>query len=102
MLLDVLPVFAHAGPAVARRLIALRREVRLVERHAVDRHATERVYIDALARQPDDPLDERLAGVVREPEDDDVAALDRLEVVFEFVDEDALLVFQARLHRGAL
>src|SRR5205823_6232306 len=56
MLLDVLPVFAHAGPAVARRLVALWREVRLVERHAVDRHATERVYINALARQPDDAL----------------------------------------------
>ena len=53
------------------------------------------------AGQADDALDEGFGAVQRIPEDDDVAALDGLEAVDKFVDEDALLVGEQRRHAGA-
>ena len=51
--------------------------------------------------QPDDALDERLRAVQRIPENDDIAALNRIESVNEFVDENPLLIGDQGSHAGA-
>src|ERR1041384_2656516 len=56
---------------------------------------------DAVTRQADHALDEALARIARIVKDDDVTALDALKVIDQLVDEDALLVFKARLHAAA-
>ena len=89
------------GGRVSRRRV---RDVRLVELAAVDvdvGQAALRAELDPLARETDDPLDERAAGAAalarrgRRLEDDDVAPLRILEVVDEPVREHA--VREARL-----
>ena len=57
--------------------------------------------LDLLARQTDHALDEGFRAVQGIPENDDVAALDRLEAIDEFVDENALLIGKQRRHAGA-
>lgn len=56
---------------------------------------------DPVAGQPDDPLDVAFRRVARVAEDDDVAALNRLYVIDEFVDKEPVAVFQAGQHAGA-
>src|SRR5271167_1028463 len=53
------------------------------------------------ARQSNHALDERFRAIQRIPEDHDIAALNRLETVDKFVDEDAFLVGEQRGHAGA-
>ena len=57
---------------------------------------------DAIARQPNHPLDEALARVARVMEHHNVSPLDAFKPVHQLVDENALLVFQAGLHAAAL
>lgn len=57
---------------------------------------------DAITRHANHALDVALRRIERIVEDHDVAALDRLELVNEFVDEDALLVLEPRQHACAL
>src|SRR6188474_3284675 len=47
------------------------------------------------------PLDERLAGILRIPENNDVATVDLLKVVDKLIDEDPFLIEQLRLHARA-
>src|SRR6266704_7017889 len=51
--------------------------------------------------QRNDAFDERLAAIERIPEDNHVAALNRLKPINKLVDEDALLVGEQRRHAGA-
>lgn len=57
---------------------------------------------DRLVGQADHPFDVRLRRIERIPENHNVAALDRLQPIDKFVDEDALVVHEARHHAGAL
>ena len=56
---------------------------------------------DAVAGQRDHALDVALLRVARIVEDHDIAALDGLDVVDKFVDEEPVAVFQPRQHAGA-
>src|ERR1700733_2533802 len=56
---------------------------------------------DSVSGCSDDAFDVAFGRVARVTEDYDVAALDGLPAIDEFVDEDALLVFEAWHHAGA-
>ena len=56
---------------------------------------------DTVAGQRDHPLDVALFRVARIVEDHHVAAMDGRDVVDELVDEEAVVVLQARQHAGA-
>src|SRR5262249_29577913 len=58
-------------------------------------------YADTVPRQSNYTLDEALARIARIAEHNNIAALDVLQAVCQFVDENALLVLQARLHTAA-
>jgi hypothetical protein len=62
----------------------------------------DRSVVDAegVARESDDALDVALGVVAGVEEDDDVAAVDGLETVGELVDEEAILILEAREHAG--
>src|SRR6185312_4822508 len=55
-----------------------------------------------ISGNPNHPLDVALRGIKRIVEDHDVSPLNRLQLVNEFVDENALLVLETRKHAGAL
>src|SRR5581483_6930040 len=55
---------------------------------------------DAIARNPDHAFYVAFGWVERRMEDNDVATFNRLELVDQFVDENALLVLQSRQHTG--
>src|SRR5690242_18930234 len=101
MRLHVFEIAPDLIPPRASGLVALWRQIRLFDLTTVDRNMAGLIFVDRFAGQSDDALDKRLARIFRIPEDDYVAALDRSEVVFEFVDEDALVVFKSRQHRCA-
>jgi hypothetical protein len=85
--------------AVVANIGVLRRDVRLGDFAAVDIYdAAANLY--SLSRKSDDALDEGLGMIHRIPEHDDVAAVDGLEAVNEFIDEDALLIGEERRHAG--
>src|SRR5260370_34177644 len=90
----------HAHGTKVAQVLVLRRHVRLSERRAINIHDS-LTNFDDLAWQSNDTLDKGFCGVQRIPEDNYVAALDRLEAVNELVDEDALLVGEQRRHAGA-
>ena len=78
----------------------LLRDVTLAQRLAIE---PDLAVIDtqSVAGESDDALDIaffRIAGIV---EDDDIAALDGLEAIDEFVDEEAVAILKARQHAGA-
>src|SRR5882672_2374044 len=93
-------VLGHAHRTKIAEVFVLRRNVRFGDHFIVD---VDRAAADlhSFAGQSDDALDEGLRAVQRIPEDHDVAALNGLEAVNEFVDEDALLVGEQRRHAGA-
>jgi hypothetical protein len=84
-------VFRHAHGTEIAHVLVLHRDVRFEYGVAVDVNDA-LTNLDALSRQTDDALYERFRTVERIPENDDVATLNRLEAINEFVDEDALLV----------
>src|SRR5260370_28699180 len=90
----------HAHGTKVAQVLVLRRHVRLSERRAINIHDS-LTNFDDLAWQSNDTLDKGFCAVQRIPEDNYVAALDRLEAVNELVDEDALLVGEQRRHAGA-
>src|SRR3989344_3317023 len=53
-----------------------------------------------LAREPDDPLYEGAAALLRQVEDDDIAALGLTEVVRDPVDDEVVPVIEVRVHRS--
>src|SRR5579863_3565628 len=57
--------------------------------------------LDGFTRKSHHALDERFRAVQRIPENDHVAALDGLEMVHKFVDENTLLIAEQRIHAGA-
>ncbi len=59
------------------------------------------VDAEVVAGEGDDALDVALGVVAGVEEDDDVAAVDGLEAIGELVDEEAVLILQAREHAGA-
>lgn len=97
---DEVTVFGDANGAEVADVFVLRRNVRLRNRVTIniDDALTD---FDLFSRQADDALDERLGAVERIPENDDVAALDGLEAINKFIDEDAFLVGEQRGHAGA-
>ena len=54
-----------------------------------------------ISRKADNPLNEGLGGILGVPENNDVPSLDVREVVYEAVNEYALLVYYSRQHAGA-
>src|SRR5271170_4478745 len=58
--------------------------------------------LDSLARQSHHTLDKRLRAVERIPENHHIAALDWLEAINKFIDENSLLIRKQRRHAGAL
>jgi len=97
---DEVHVLGDADGAVVAHVLVLCGNVRLVDGAPVNIDNA-LANLDILSRQPDNALDERFRMVERIPEDDDVAALDGLEPIHKFVDEDALLIGQERSHAGA-
>jgi hypothetical protein len=97
---DEVHVFRNAHRAVVAHVLVLRGNVRLVDGVAVDIHDALSNF-NIFARQTDDPLDERFRMVEWIPENDNVAALDGLETIHKFVDEDAFLIGEQRRHAGA-
>ena len=93
-------VLSDFGGGKVGQIFVLRRHVWLGERHTVHVYDS---FADFhhFARQRDDALDERLRTVQRIPEDDNISALDGLETVDKFVNEDALLIGEQRRHAGA-
>src|SRR4051812_35980151 len=75
--------------------------VALVELHVIQVHRAV-PNADLVSRHSDHALDVALGRIPWVAEDDNVAALDGFKVIDEFVDEDALLVFETRKHAGAL
>jgi len=59
------------------------------------------VDADGVAGEGNDALDVALGVVAGIEEDDDVAAVDGFETIGELVDEEAILILQAREHAGA-
>jgi hypothetical protein len=97
---DEITVLGNFHRAEVGDVAILRRDVRLgdqlpvhIEQAAADIHG--------FAGQADDSLDELFGAVQRIPEDNHVAAVNVLEAVDKFVDEDAFLVGKQRRHAGA-
>ncbi len=93
---EVVPLRNHLGaPVVVAAVLA--RHVLVVERDVVDVHPA--VHdADRVAFLRDDPLHERLVGVHRVVEHDDVAAPGRAEPVNQLVDDQPVLVLEGRRH----
>jgi hypothetical protein len=88
------------GRGIVADVGVLRRDVRLRNLATVDvDHAV--ADFDGLSGQGNHALDKGFGTIERIPENDDIAAIDRLEAVHEFVDEDALLIGKERGHAGA-
>src|SRR5271155_5498590 len=85
---------------VARAIEIICRDVRLHQLLAIHIE-TPGANFDRVSRQAHHPLDEGFRAVERIPEDDYIAALDRLKSVHELIDENALLIAQERRHAGA-
>ena len=75
-------------------------DVGFVEGEAIDQDLA-MINAEVVAGKGYDALDVALGVVAGVEEDDDVAAMDGLEAVGEFVDEEAVLIFEAREHAGA-
>ena len=75
-------------------------DVGLLEGDVVDIHSPA-VDAEGVAGESDDALDVALGVVAGIEEDDDVAAVDGLETIGELVDEEAILILQAREHASA-
>src|SRR5260370_39214591 len=88
---DKKTVLRHAHWPEITDVRVLWRNVRLGDRFAVDVDDA-MADLHGFARQAHDSLDKRFRVVQRIPEDHHVSALNRLEAVDKFVDEDALLV----------
>lgn len=56
---------------------------------------------EAVSGQADDPLDVAFFFVSGVAEDDDVAAVDSLQVIDKFIDKEAVVVFEPGQHAGA-
>src|ERR1051326_7058502 len=88
------------GLSIGTGVLIIRRNVRFRQQGAV--HVNTAIDdADAVAGQADHALDEALARVPRIMKHNDVTALDAFKAVDQLVDEDALLVFKARLHAAA-
>src|SRR5579862_6985233 len=85
---------------IARAIQIDRGDVRFKQFFAVHIEMA-RADFDRIARQPDHALDERFRAVQRIPEHHYIVAIDGLEAVHKFIDEDALLVAEERRHTGA-
>lgn len=93
-------VLGDAEWAVVAHVFVLRGDVRFVDSAAVDVDDA-LANLDIFAGQTDDAFDERFRMVERIPENDDIAALNRLEAIDKFVNEDALLIGEERRHARA-
>src|SRR5579883_869027 len=90
----------HHDLRIAPMIAKARQDIGLDHSLAVD--IDDAVHdLNRVAGQADHALDEALAGIERIPEDHHIAALDAFEVVNKFVDEDPLVVLQARHHAEA-
>jgi len=97
---DEIAVLGDAEWAVVAHVFILRRDVRLVDGAAVDIDDA-LANLDIFSRKTDDAFDERFRMIERIPENNNIAALNRLEAVDKFIDEDALLIGEERRHAGA-
>ena len=105
----VVPVVAHheivpfrhdlGSPVVVAAVLA--RHVRVGERHVIDEHLPVD-HLHRIALLGDDALNERLLGLERVVQHDDVAALRGDQAVHQLVDDEPILVFERRGHALAL
>lgn len=65
------------------------------------RHRRATLKRDRLTRRRNDAFHERQAGIVRMPEHHDVANFRIVQLIREFVHDQAILVMQRRLHAAA-
>src|SRR5713101_1492862 len=96
---DKIVVGRHTLGAEVAQVLILRRNIGLGERCAIDVDNS-LANLHDFAGQADHALNERFAAVQRIPEDHYIAALDGLEAIDKFIDEDALLVGEQRRHAG--
>ena len=87
---EVIP-FRNLHRTVARSVEIIRRNVRLGDFFAIDVHMAEPNF-ESLTGQRDNALDETFRSVERIPENDDIAAINWLEAIDNFVDEDVFLI----------
>ena len=67
---------------------------------AIQKHASiDNAYV--ISGDPDHAFNETLLGIARIAKNHDVPALNGLDTIDEFVDEDAFLVVERRHHAGA-
>src|SRR5882757_11404198 len=97
---DEVHVTRNAHRTIVAQIFVLRRDVWFRERLPVHVNDAAANLYD-LVGQRNDALDERLAAIEWIPEDNHVAALNRLKPINKLVDEDALLVGKQRRHAGA-
>src|SRR6516225_9300186 len=90
----------NCGSGVIADVRILRRNIRLGNLLPIDVDDAA-TNLDLLSRQGDDTFDKRLGAVQGIPEHYNIAAIDRLKAINEFIDEDALLVREERRHAGA-
>jgi len=93
-------VLRDAHRAKIAQVLVLRRDIRLGDNFPVNVDGALADF-DGFTGQTNNALDERFRVVERIPEDNHVAAVNGLEAVDKFVDEDALLVGEERRHAGA-
>src|SRR6266853_746049 len=97
---DEVHVTRNAHRTIVAQIFVLRRHVWFRERLAIHINGATANLHD-LVGQRNDALDERFAAIEWIPEDNYVAALNRLKPINKLVDEDALLVGKERRHAGA-
>ena len=85
------------GSSVSKLL----RNIRLIQQLAIDINIA-MVDAEPISGNGDYSLDIAFLLIARVTENHDVARLDGCEVVDEFIDEEAILIDQAREHAGAL
>src|SRR5437763_8759686 len=95
-----------SGRPAWQRLVVLGVQIVFVELSAVNKNLAVS-HFDRFTGQPDDAFNVAFVGIVRKPENDDIAALympptDALDLVInEFVDQKTLAVMKFRQHRRA-
>src|SRR5262245_58984088 len=92
--------FAYSHRWIRICVLITSRNVSLFNQLAIDVNLTV-ANRDDISGNPEDTLDEGFAGILRIPEDDDVAAVDLLKVIDKLVDENSFLIEQLRLHTRA-
>ena len=96
----VVMVVLHNGRGITLVINVFRGQIWLFEAPAINVNASI-ADADAVSGQAYDAFDIGLARIQGIPENNDVATLDRLKAVHEFVDEDALVILETRHHAGA-